>query len=199
MLKNRKSHRKPRHNHTYALGAFRRVFVLRSFAFFFPLYKVECPWGRQAHVFLMRLSLRGFLRDPHLPQMLLRCHVEAYPPLSPLLSPPFSLPPLLTLPTFHLRKHLAKVAAWKKSAESTCQKAEPHFKHPPKMFLLFFVHFPRCKYNPLALYLLCCWVRFSRDRLCTDVFIFYFVACSWDRGRRCPVLTEDSRGHYREA
>lgn len=110
---------KPVHNHTNALGAFERGFVFAVFVFF-PPYKVECPWSRQAHVFLMRLSLRRYPCDPHLPQMLLRCHDEAYPPIP--------------LPTFHLRKHLAKVAAWKRSVESTCQKAEPHFTTPINSF-----------------------------------------------------------------
>lgn len=140
------------------------------FAFPLSLYKVECPWGRQAHVFLMWLSpARVALHDPHLPQMLLRCHDEAYPPL------------LRPCQLFHLRKHLAKVlrlgrGQWKQPA-----RAQGHTFNTQTKSCLFLL--PLRKAAEKAPVRVGASVRRSGGIDCARI-----SACSQDRGRQCPVL-----------
>lgn len=115
--------------------------------------------GQTGSCFLnVTVPARGYLCDPHLPQMLLRCHDEAYAPL-----------PYCQL--FISGNILPKL---KRSVESTCQKAEPHFNTLIKFFGFFFLHFCHCEScSQRTLYLFRCWVQFFvqeewRDRLCTD-------------------------------
>lgn len=121
-VENWKSHRKenpctttPRHS---ALSS--GVFSSSRGLCFFLSTKVECPWGRRAHVFLMWLSpCEGHLCDPHLPQMLFRCHDEAYSPLPP----PHTTPANFSSP----ENILPKSQRGKRSVESTCKKSRATF------------------------------------------------------------------------
>lgn len=189
-VENWKSHRKenpctttPRHS---ALSS--GVFSSSRGRCFFLSTKVECPWGRRAHVFLMWLSpCEGHLCDPHLPQMLFRCHDEAYSPLPP----PHTQPP----PTSHLRKTSCQSrSAGRGRWNQPARKAEPHF-NTPIIFLFFclFCHCESCSETTLYLFFSSLFRR-SGGIDCARIF-----ACSRDWGRQCPVLTEDSRGHYRKS
>lgn len=162
----------------FRVGFFPRLAV---FCFFLST-KVECPWGRRAHVFLMWLSpCEGHLCDPHLPQMLFRCHDEAYSPLPP----PHTQPP----PTSHLRKTSCQSrSAGRGRWNQPARKAEPHFNTP-----IIFFFFCCCSETTLYLFFSSLFRR-SGGIDCARIF-----ACSRDWGRQCPVLTEDSRGHYRKS
>lgn len=91
--------------------------------------------------------------------MLLKCHDEAYT------HPPHPLP------TFHLRKHLAKVAAWKRSVESTSQKAKPHLNNRMNSFFLNVFSIAKAAQNaPFICFgagLSSVWEE-RRDSLCTE-------------------------------
>ena len=126
---------------------------------------------------------RGYLCDPHLPQMLLRCHDEAYAPL-----------PYCQL--FISGNILPKL---KRSVESTCQKAEPHFNTLIIVFGFFFFTFAIAKAVHNAPFI-CFGAGFSSlFRRSGGIDCARIFACSWDWGRQCPVLTEDSHGRYRKA
>lgn len=112
--------------------------------------------------------------------MLFRCHEDAYPPPSP-------------RQLFISRKHLAKVAARKRSVESTCQKAEPHFR---TLINLLFAVSKAAQNAPF----ICFGAEFSSlFRRSGGIDCARIFACSQDWRRRCPVLTGDSRGHYRQS
>lgn len=71
-VENRKSQRKkPVHNHTNALGAFKRVLVI-SRSLLSPSTKLNVLGGRLVCFLNVTVPARGYLRDPHLPQMLLK-------------------------------------------------------------------------------------------------------------------------------
>ena len=136
--------------------------------------------GQTGSCFLnVTVPCEGYLCDPHLPQMLFRCHDEAYPPLPPQPHANFSSPET------SCQSRSSGRGRWNQPA----RKAEPHFNH----FFCLFCHCESCSETTLYLFFSSLFRR-SGGIDCARIF-----ACSRDWGRQCPVLTEDSRGHYRKS
>ena len=93
-------------------------------------------------------------------------------------------------PTSHLRKHLAKVAAREEVGGINLQEKQSHILI---IFFCLFGHCESCSETTLYLFFSSLFRR-SGGIDCARIF-----ACSRDWGRQCPVLTEDSRGHYRKS
>lgn len=92
-------------------------------------------------------------------------------------------------------KHLAKVAAREEVGGINLQEKQSHIL-TPRSFIFFFCLFCHCEScSETTLYLFFSSLfRRSGGIDCARIF-----ACSRDWGRQCPVLTEDSRGHYRKS
>lgn len=193
-VENRKSHRKkktnkkkPRAQPHRRTRRFSRGFSSRGLGF--PLHNVECPRGRQALVFLMPLSLWGvplWPPTPHLHQMLLRCHDEAYP--SPPPPNPSSCRQLLIFWNILPKSQLGG-GRWNQPA------GEQSHIHILIFFFLFYLFFLplRQLLGAHPLFVLFFPVLGGGGEICAWIFV-----CRQDWGRQCPVLSEDSRGHYRK-
>lgn len=92
-------------------------------------------------------------------------------------------------------KHLAKVAAREEVGGINLQEKQSHILTPRSFFFFFclFCHCESCSETTLYLFFSSLFRR-SGGIDCARIF-----ACSRDWGRQCPVLTEDSRGHYRKS
>lgn len=104
--------------------------------------------------------------------------------------PPHTTPANFSSPETSCQSRSAGRGRWNQPA----RKAEPHF-NTPIIFLFFclFCHCESCSETTLYLFFSSLFRR-SGGIDCARIF-----ACSRDWGRQCPVLTEDSRGHYRKS
>lgn len=91
--------------------------------------------------------------------------------------------PPLPLPTFHLRKHLAKVCSLEEVKGINLPECRATFLTPRQNLVFFFCHCESCWERTLYLVCLGAFVRRSGGIDCARIF-----ACSQDRGRQCPVL-----------
>lgn len=189
-VENWKSHRKenpctttPRHS---ALSS--GVFSSSRGLLLFPLYKSWMSLGQTGSCFLnVTVPLRGApLWPSSAPDAVQMPWWSLFSP-----SPPTHNPRQLLISG----KHLAKVAAREEVGGINLQEKQSHILTPRSFFFFFclFCHCESCSETTLYLFFSSLFRR-SGGIDCARIF-----ACSRDWGRQCPVLTEDSRGHYRKS